>query len=225
MKMKRVFAFFMTVVLVVAMSVPAFAALGEFISSPSGVPAPELVDYKALSSDCTGKLAITSWADRHTLDDAARARLEQAYNDIINSQVINNQLKDEMKKFADSHGIANSDLAIGALFDISVYNCTHHEAHEGFIITIKPEVLDNVVGVIHLAENGWEIVEDTIDETNNTLTFQVGTLSPFALVYNTNPGGSSSTGDSSHAWIYVTLMVASVAALGVVGYNLSKREN
>jgi len=223
--MKRVIALFMTIVLVFSMSLPAFAALGEFISSPTGVPAPELVDYKPVSPECTGKLVITPWAERFTLDDATRARLEQAYDDIINSQVINNQLKEEMKKFADAHNLALSDLAVGALFDISFYNCTHHEPHKGFIITLRPEIIDRLVGVIHLTENGWEMVEDTIDETNKTVTFQVDTLSPFALVYNTNEGGSSSTGDSSNMWIYITLMVVSVSALGVVTYNLKKREN
>ncbi len=215
----------MTVVLVVAMSVPAFAALGEFISSPSGVPAPELVDYKPLSQDCTGKLVITPYSERHTLSDADRARIEQAYDEIVASQVINNQLKEEMSKFAEEHGVALSDLAVGALFDISFYNCTHHESHDGFIITLKPEVWGNIVGVLHLTNSGWEVVEDTMDETNKTITFQVDELSPFAIVYNTNEGGSSETGDSSDMWIYIVLMVTSVAALGVIGYNLSKREN
>ena len=224
MKMKRIFAFFMTVVLVVALSVPAFAALGEFIASPSGVPAPKLVSYTPLSPECTGKLVITPWSERHTLDDATRARLEQAYNDIINSQVINNQLFDEMKKFEESHGISHKDLAIGALFDISVFDCTHHEAHDGFIITLKPEVWGNIVGVIHLGENGWEMVEDTMDDEAQTITFTVNDLSPFALVCNTNPDGPA-TGDSSNMWIYVVLMVVSVSALGAITYNLKKREN
>ncbi|MBO5701995.1 MAG: hypothetical protein J6S71_06115 [Clostridia bacterium] len=224
--MKRFFAFFMTVVLVVAMSVPAFAALGGFISSPSGVPAPQVSDFKPVTPDCTGKIVVTSWADRHTLDDATRARFEKAYNDIINlNSDANNELLAVMKDFEKSHGLDHKDLAVGSLFDISSYNCTHHEKHEGFIITLKPEVFGNIVGVAHLTANGWEVVEDTMDEANQTITFQVSTLSPFALVYNTNPGGSSSTGDSSNAWIYVSIMVASVVALGAIGYTLKKREN
>ena len=226
MKMKRFFAFFMTVVLVVAMSVPAFAALGGFISSPSGVPAPKLEDFKPVTPDCTGKIVITSWADRHTLDDATRARFEQAYNDIINlNNGGANSLFEVMKDFEKSHGFDHKDLAVGTLFDISSYNCTHHEKHEGFIITLKPEVWGNIVGVAHLTPNGWEVVDDTMDEANQTITFTVGSLSPFALVYNTNPGGSSSTGDSNSTWIYISIMAASVVALGAIGYTLKKREN
>ncbi len=224
MKMKRFFAFFMTVVLVFAMSVPAFAALGEFISSPTGVPAPELVDYKPVSADCAGKLVVTSWADRHTLDDAARTRLEKAYEDIVNSQVINNQLKDALVKLASELKVNYEDLAIGALFDIAVYNCEAHGNHEGFVITLKPEVAANITAIAHLTENGWEVVEISADEAAQTITFQVSTLSPFALIYNTNPDAPI-TGDSTGAWIYVSLMAASVVALGAVGYTLKKREN
>lgn len=225
--MKRISALLMAVVLVVAMALPVFAAPGAFISSPTGIPTPTLVGYEPLSHDCTGELVVTGWANRHTLDDATRAKLEQAYNDIVNLNTDpNSPLFPVMKAFEDSHGLNHQDLAVGALFDISVVNCTHHEKHTGFVITIKPEVYENIVGVIHLTDKGWEMVEDTLDETQKTITFTTYNLSPFALVYNTNPGGGSEdTGDSSNAWIYITLMVASVAALGTIGYTLKKREN
>ena len=58
---------------------------------------------------------------------------------------------------------------------------------------------------------------------DTTLTFTVGELSPFTIVYNTNPGDSSETGDS--AWIYVSIMVASVVAFGSIALTLKKREN
>lgn len=223
--MKRIIALLMTVVLVFAMSVPAFAAPGAFIASPSGIPAPTLVDYKPLSPDCNGKLVITPWSDRHTLDDATRAVLEQAYADIVGLNTVDGDpLLPVMKAFEESHGLNHDDLGVGALFDISVYNCTHHEPHEGFIVTLKPEVWGDIVGVIHLSENGWEMIEDTMDDANQTITFTATSLSPFAIVYNTNPDAPI-TGDSSNMWIYITLMVVSVAALGAIGYNLKKREN
>lgn len=211
----------MTVVLVVAMSVPAFAALGEFISSPSGVAAPTLVDYKSDSHECTAKLVITSYAERHTLPAETRALIEKAYDDIVNSQVINNQLKAELTNLAEEIKIDYTALAVGNLFDISYYDCDQHGGHNGFTITIKPEVAENIVGVLHLNGEKWELLDSTVDAGN--VTFHVDELSPFAIVYNTKPG-SSSTGDSSDMWIYVVLMVASVSALGVVGYKLSKRE-
>lgn len=215
--MKRFFAFFMTLALVVAMSVPAFAAIGGFISSPSGVPAPELVEAKPVSSNCNGKLVITSWADRHTLDDATKAKFEQAYNDITNTD---SAFFAALKAFADKKNIDVKDLAVGTFFDISYYNCTEHAAHEGFIITIKPEVAENAAAIAHLSANGWEMLDVTGD---TTLTFTVGELSPFAIVYNTNPGDSSETGDS--AWIYVSIMAVSVVALGSIALTLKKREN
>ncbi len=222
--MKRVFALCMTIVLIVAMSVPAFAALGEFISSPSGVKAPKLIKYVPKSDNCTAKIAITPYSERHTLDDATRALLEKAYSDIVNSNVIGGQLKDELSKLASDNGIDYTALAIGDLFDISYYDCADHAAHGGFSITIAPEVYDNVTGVLHLNGDKWELLEVTTDTANKSITFEVDSLSPFAIVYNTKPG-SSVTGDSSNAWIYIVLMTVSVSALGVIGYKLSKREN
>jgi hypothetical protein len=226
MKMKRFIAFFMTVVLVVAMSVPAFATHGEFISSIGGLPTPTIEGYTPVTHECTAKLVITSWSERHTLDDATRALMEKAYNDIVNSQVINNQLKDELVKLANELEINHADLAVGILFDISYVECPEHAEHKGFNITLKPEVFENYVGILHMnAEGTWELLNSTADEANSTISFTVDGLSPFAIVYNTNPGGSSSTGDSNFTWIYVSLMVASVCALGVIGYSRKKREN
>ena len=226
MKMKRFIAFFMTIVLVVAMSVPAFAALGEFISSPGGIAAPTLESFTPVTHECTAKLVITPWSERHTLDDATRALMEKAYEDIANSQVINNQLKDELVKLAEELKVNHADLAVGTLFDISYIECPEHAGHKGFNITVKPEVFDNFVGILHMNAQGvWELLDSTTAADAQTISFTVNELSPFAVVYNTNPDGSTSTGDSTSTWIYVSLMAASVCALGAIGYGLKKREN
>lgn len=223
--MKRFFAFFMTVVLVVAMSVPAFAAtLGEFITSPSRVPAPELIDYSNANHECTAKLVITPYAERHTLPTETREMIEAAYNEIVNSSDITSDLNTELAKLANDAGIDPKDLAIGDLFDISYYDCPLHSGHNGFTITLKPEVFDNFVGIMHRNNGNWEVLKATANADDKTITFFVDDLSPFAIVYNTNPKAPT-TGDSSNMWIYIVLMVASVSALGVVGYKLGKREN
>jgi hypothetical protein len=74
------------------------------------------------------------------------------------------------------------------------------------------------------ADGKWGLLESSADEVNKTITFTVNNLSPIAIVYNTNPDAPI-TGDSTGAWIYVSIMVASVVALGAIGYTLKKREN
>lgn len=75
------------------------------------------------------------------------------------------------------------------------------------------------------AQGVWELLDSTTAADAQTISFTVNELSPFAVVYNTNPDGSTSTGDSTSTWIYVSLMAASVCALGAIGYGLKKREN
>ena len=223
MKMKRFFAFFMTVVLVVAMSVPAFAALGGFISSPSGVPAPQVSDFKPVTPDCTGKIVVTSWADRHTLDDATRARFEKAYNDIINlNSDANNELLAVMKDFEKSHGLDHKDLAVGSLFDISSYNCTHHEKHEGFIITIGVGDLEHFVGILHFTGSVWEELEiNDVDEAAHTVTFTTPSLSPFAVVVN---NGAEAPAASGNAWIWIVVAAVVVAAAAAAVVVVAKKK-
>ncbi len=115
---------------------------------------------------------------------------------------------------------------IGKIVDLAekMQKETNTEASTKHISQVINEVAENIEGVVHYGENGWEFLATTADDANKTITFTVSELSPFAIVYNTNPDAPT-TGDSSNMWIYITLMVVSVSALGVVTYNLKKREN
>lgn len=220
--MKKFFAFLMTAVMLAALCVSAYAATGEFLDSPSLVSEPELIKAEPSNHECTAKLLITAYANRNTLDDATRAIIEKAYDDIANSAVINGQLKTEFEAIAADKKLDMSDFVAGTLFDVSYFECEQHTSHRGFTITIAPEVVDNYVGLIHFDGEKWTLVDSTLDKDAGTITFYVDSLSPFALVYSTK---STQTGDSSSAWIYVVLMVVSAASIGVIGYKLSKKEN
>lgn len=219
--MKRILALCLTLVMVFALSVPAFAGPGAFVSSPSGNSAPELYEYSNSDHNCTAVLVITAYADRHTLDDATREKLEKAYSDIANSTDLTT-LNSDLAALTQKMGIDGKKLAVSDLFDISYHSCPSHSEHGSFTITIKPEVLKNFVGILHLNGDNWELIEDAKVE-GELLTFVVDELSPFAIVVDTS-AEPPVTGDFSNIGFYVAAMAISAAALLVVVLKLKKRE-
>lgn len=219
--MKKVLALCLTLVMVIAMSVPAFAAPANFVSSPSGTSAPELFEYSNADHNCTAKLVITAYADRHTLDDATRAKLEQAYDEIVNASDVT-ALNADLAALAKKMNVDPSKLAVSDLFDISYHSCPQHSEHGAFTITIRPELLKNFVGLMHLNGDNWELIENA-KAVNGNLTFTVDELSPFAIVVDTS-AGSPITGDFSNVGFYVAAMAISASALVVIAFKLKKRE-
>ena len=217
--MKKVLALCLTLVMVIAMSVPAFAGPGGFVSSPSGSSAPDLYEYSNTDHNCTATLVITAYADRHTLDDETREELEAAYTEIANSTDITT-LNADLAKLAKDMGIDGKKLAVSDLFDVSYYSCPSHSEHGAFHITIKPETLQNFAGLLHRNGDSWELLEAKVD--GELLTFVVEDLSPFAIVVDTS-AGSPVTGDFSNVGFYVAAMTVSAAALVVIVCMLAKK--
>ena len=219
--MKKVLALCLTLVMVVALAVPAFAGLGGFVSSPSGNSAPQLKDYYNEDHECTASLVITSYADRYTLDDETRAMIEEAYGTIVGTDDVTT-LNADLAKLAKDMKIDPSKLAVSDLFDISYYSCPQHSEHGKFFITISAETLKNFVGLMHYDGENWELISDAKIEDGD-LVFSVDDLSPFAIVVDTS-AGSPITGDFSNIGFYAVVMVVSAVALVVVAVKLKKRE-
>lgn len=217
--MKKVLALCLTLVMVIAMSVPAFAGPGGFVSSPSGSSAPDLYEYSNTDHNCTATLVITSYADRHTLDDETREKLEAAYTEIANSTDITT-LNADLAKLAKDMGIDGKKLAVSDLFDVSYHSCPSHSEHGAFHITIKPETLQKFVGLLHRNGDNWELLEAKVE--GEMLTFVVEDLSPFAIVVDTS-AGSPITGDFSNVGFYIAAMTVSAAALVVIVCMLAKK--
>ena len=214
--MKKVLAICLMIVMVVSMSVTSFAAPDGFVSSPSGNPAPTVVDFDPSNDNCTGWLVITPYGDKEDLSDVLRSLLEKAYNDIVNSDDLT-KLNAELAKIAADKNIEGKNLAVSDLFDIHVTGCDYHDGHFGFNITLDADKLSGFVGLLHMNKNGeWELVADAkVVNNNENLQFSVDSLSPFAIVVDTtiDGGDAPQTGDNSMIYIYVILMAASALAL------------
>ena len=221
MKMKKALSLVLTLVMALSLCVPAFAAPGRFVTSPSGVKGPELVDFSNSDHECTAEIIVTPYADRHTLDDATRQKLEKAYSDIVNATDLTN-LVAELADLAKTLKIDSDKLAVSDLFDISYISCPQHSEHGYFTITLKLENTKGFVGLIHLNGDNWELINDVKVEGDN-ITFTVEDLSPFAIVVNTDVAPAP-TGDFSNIGIYAAIMAVSAVALVLIVVKLRKRE-
>lgn len=70
--MKKIIMICLAIAMVASMGISVFATTGGFVSSPSGKPAPELVDGKNESEECVAKIVITAYSDRDKLSEDAR---------------------------------------------------------------------------------------------------------------------------------------------------------
>ncbi|MBR5272368.1 MAG: hypothetical protein IKU25_03115 [Clostridia bacterium] len=223
--MKKVLAVILALVMVVATGVYAFAA-NNFVSSPSGRPVPGLIIGENTDEDCFAWLKITSFLDRHTLDEEKRDEFENAYQQVLDSEDLSD-LNSDLKTIADALGIPTSALLVSDFFDISWFGCDDHRDHDGYFrIQIQPELLNNFVALMHYYNGEWVIVDSAeVIGDGDILSFKVDDLSPFAIVVNEgdSPIEPPFGGDNTMLMLYVALMAVSGIALVVVGVKI-KRE-
>lgn len=246
--MKKVLAICLMAVMVVSMVVSVIAAPGGFVSSPSGNPAPIVIDFMCNSANCTGKLVITPYGERQTLSDYLREMSEKAY-DLIAQSTDLTELNADLAKVAADRNIAGKNLAVSALFDIHVTGCDNHEEHVDFDITLDAESLHSFVGLLHMNKDGiFELVSDAkVVNNGEHLQFSVDSFSPFAIVVETEDdasgegsgnvsgnvsgegsgdasGDTPQTGDNSMIHIYAIIMVVSAVALVVITVISKKKK-
>lgn len=217
--MKKALALILVLVMMYTLSIPAFAAPGAFVTSPSNSGAPSLEDFFNESPECFAELIVTAYKDRGTLSDEKKAELEAAYQQIVSTTDLST-LNAALKAAAEKLGVDVTDLAVSDLFDISYYSCEHHEEHGKFTIKLKADTFSKFVNLLHYNGSSWEVVENATVDQNDVLTFTVDDLSPFAVVVNTAKS-TEGTGDSSAA-IYALLIMASVAGIAALGYKAKK---
>ena len=208
--MKRISTFILAMLMIVALAIPAFAA-NAFVSSPTGRPAPTLIEFKPDSDDCKAQLVITPYGERDTLSDEARALIEKAYADIANGGA---EFLSILADLAKQLKLDASQLAISDLFDIDTTHCEDHDDHGGFTITIKIDDASKLVGILHLNQTKWEICDIyEIDREKDTVKFHGTEFSPFALVVAT---GDVDLDGGSNLWWIILLIVLVLAIAGAL---------
>lgn len=207
--MKKVLAICLMMVFMVCMSASVSAA--GFVSSPSSSTAPVLVSFEALDDDCSATLVLTPYGDKSKLSADALAEIEAAYASITGASDLA-KLNADLAKLA-----GGKDLAVANLFDLSVADCTAHDSHGGFRIVLDVEALNRFVGLLHMENGAWELVDAKIINSGKQLEFTVDSLSPFAIVMDADANGNSpSTGDNTMTYVYAVIMAGCALSVAVI---------
>lgn len=213
--MKKVMMICMMLLLSVSLCFSASADPGWFVSSPSGNAAPELIVFVPGDENCTAKPVVTPYAQRDQLTQEDRLAIEKAYRDIATSTDLG-ALCGDLATLAQQQNIPATNLEVSDLFDLSTTDCTEHESHKSFTVTLKAETLENFVGLLHYNNGTWELIQPARVE-GDRLTFNAENMSPFAIVVNTGDAVVEEEDgkiDPLNLLAYCTILTA--AALSVI---------
>lgn len=225
--MKKFFVLVTVLAVTAVLCLTTFADPGAFLSSPSGNPAPELVDFSHDDHDCPANLKITAYKNRDTLSDSALSAIESAYNQIASTEDLAD-IYPEFKNIADELGILSTDLVVSDLFDISYIDCDIHNLHDGkFRIKLSAETLDNFVGLLYFDGENWSLIESaTVSDDGEYLEFSTELLGSFAIVVDTSDDGPDIpvTGDTFRT-IMLVMMISSAVGLIVIAFTRRRVDN
>ena len=204
--MKKILVFGLVLVMCLSMGLTAFAANGGYIQSPTKNKAPSVVEV-------TGQelvITITPFAERNKLTGETAANFTEAHEDIVANKDIS-VLAPEVKAAAEKANVKVENLGISDLFDVSANKALTGEV----TIKLNAETAKHFVALLHYHNDTWEVV-DGASVKDNTLTFTVKELSPFAIVVDREKATVTAplTGDNGVASVAVAM--ALVSALGIV---------
>ncbi len=226
--MKKALAIILMVLLTFNLSVMTFGKTGGFVSSPSGNRAPTVESFKPTNPDCDGKLVVTPYGERDKLPENLRVLLENAYKDISNSTDLT-KLNVDLAKLAADKNISAGKLAVSDLFNISASGCDTHDDHYDFEIVLSAETLKKFVALLQLNSEGkWELVSGaTVINGGKSLKFTIKSMSPLAIVVNTDTTvpDSPPTSDNWTIYVYGAVAIVSAAALVVIWFFWRRSKN
>ena len=219
--MKRIAMAMVAVLLMVTMLVTASA--DNFVNSVAQVGKPELQGNPEVSQGIF--LVLTPYAERASLPDAG-ATMEAAYQALKGADSLAD-INAELEEAAKQLGVSADDLVVSDLFDLSlIYSTGGFVLDEATLaeympvtITLKADLLDRFVGLLHYKDGKFVAVENAKVENGN-LVFTVDSLSPFAIIVGkegTTPGTSEpespDTGDMMPWGIAAVMALAALTCV------------
>ncbi|MBO4468507.1 MAG: hypothetical protein J5766_04330, partial [Clostridia bacterium] len=127
--------------MVFALSVPVFAAQGDFVESP-GKTNPTVTDVQTDIPDYNGKIVIVPYEKKSTLPSQESQLMDQAYNDIADGQN-NSNLGD----------VLGQNTGVYDLFDIHE-NGSFSYNNGKYTITLAVGDVPNYKSIIYMDEDG-----------------------------------------------------------------------
>lgn len=214
--MKKVLAIFMAIAMMAALSVTAFAANDNFVSSPSGNSAPTVIG--STNGSGSVKINLHSYKDKNSLSDDAKAEFEASFDSIKNAA----SLTDLNAGIADIAAKNNAEVKDLAVSD--VFYTTAEDAEGATTITLKADTFKNFVALMYYSDGEWTIVKDAKLNEDGTLTYTADKFGSYAVLVKTEKTAEfPPTGDNAFVWAIMAAVVLAGASVAVVVKN--KRTN
>jgi LPXTG-motif cell wall-anchored protein len=214
--MKKLATMLAALMIAATCTMTAFAAEG-YVGSVELKPAPTVdtsttvtVNGKDIAvddlSDSGLKLVVTPISDK---DDAPAEEisevLQSAYDDLKSTEITfsSDEDSEDFTKAKDDAESRGKTLVASNLFDLSILDDENTVVGiDGITATIAVDNADEVVLMMHKADDTWEVVPFT-NNGDGTITFTLSSLSPIALFVeadaaaDTVVGGTTSGTDTS----------------------------
>lgn len=220
--MKKVITICLALVMVFTLGLNVMAAPNNFVESPSNNRTPVIIECENESGDCTATVVITPYGDRDDLTDEQKKNFEDAYNQIVNSDNLEDMFSG-ITSIVDS-GTVITDLSISDLFNMHYSDCDSHAGHGSFKIQLSTETLKGFVGLIQYIDGEWKVVEGaTVD--GNYLSFTADELSSFAVVVDRTKATTTSPVTGAPLTSYIVYgAVFAIAAIAVMAVVINKKK-
>lgn len=203
--MKKLFTVCLVLAMALSMNLTAFAA--GFVSSPTNNPAPEVENP---SDDVT----VTPYPDRDELDEEGQKDMEDAYNEILDSNDLADII-DGLKELADKQDVPTGQVAASDLFDVT--------GTPGAEVVLNSDTLEHYLGLAVRVDGKWTLVDDARIE-NGRLVFTVDQSGPYAVLVNAgNYTKPPKTGENNSIALCACGMAVSALAV-VVLWKKSKAQ-
>ncbi len=220
--MKKFISVCLIITVIMTLAVSAFAVVDGFVYSPTGRPAPELIDAYNETEECTAEVIITSFTNRGSLPTSEEAAFEGAYTAIQGSAKNLTKLCPSLGAAATQKGASVEALAVSDLFNLSFKDCEDHEGHGKFRIKLSADLLKHFVGLMRFDGTQWELVDSAkVDGTGEYLEFDSANLGSFAIVVDTE--SLPETSDNTMLYILGGVMLVSAIAFTVI-WSKSRKE-
>ncbi len=209
--MKKILVFGLVLVMCLSMGLTAFAAIGGYVQSPTKNKAPTVIEVTT-ETPTTEKLIITvtPFAERNKLTGETAANFNEAHEDIVANKNIA-ALTPAVEAVAKKANVKVENLGISDLFDVSA----NMELTSAVTIKLNAETAKHFVALLHYHNDTWEVVENATVK-DNTLTFTVKDLSPFAIVVDKEKAAVTAPLTGDNGVDSVVAVMALVSALGIV---------
>ena len=225
--MKKIVLLCAVMALCLTAIVPVSADPGSFVVSPSQRQAPEFVEATPEVECDNASLTITAYGDRNDLPENLRKQIEAAYTAVAGAKDLGD-LNGDLAALAAKLGLKVEDLSVSELFDIGCSDCSDHDSHGYFDITIASDFLKNFVCLLHYTNGEWKIVDGaTVSEDGKQLSFREKDFSPFAIVVSDiaptveEPG---TNGVPVVFWIIGGVGLVALVGGGAVALSITKKK-